>query len=174
MAYNALVNELVAEIEGELEGESFFESETPSQSPHWGSKKWPNEETDWNALYQQAVQGIAGSKQKPERIAQLAELVADYSMLLFHRHGKQMWCAMNATADQRSKSILNLVLVYGVGSKGVWGDTYRSALQSTTSGVDGPITSKEAVQRAADIADQAARAMLGEALWTTYINCKGA
>jgi hypothetical protein len=165
---------LIAEIESEFEDEGFFESETPSQDGHWGSKKWPNEENEWNALYQQAVQGLAGGNLKPEKIAELAATVSDFSMLLFHRHGKQMWCAMNAAADQNSKSVLNLVLAYGVGSKGVWGDTFRSAIQSTTSGVDGPISAKKAVQRAGDIADQAARAMLGESLWKLYINCRQA
>jgi hypothetical protein len=165
---------LIAEIESELEEEGFLESETPSQFGQWGSKKWPNEENEWNAFYQQAIQGLAGGNLKPEKVAELAATIADLSMLLCHRHGKQMWCAMNATPDQNSKSALNLVLVYGVNSKGLWGDTFRNALQSTTSGVDGPISAKKAIQRASDIADQASRGMLGDALFKAYTNCRQA
>ena len=155
-------------------------TQTPTQKtaqtqsdPVWGSKNWPGEENEWNANYQQAIQGLAGnSKLNPEQIGRLAAMVADFSMLLFHRHGKQMWCAMNATGDQETKSLLNIVLVDGVGSKGVWGDTFRSALQSTASNVDGPNTAKAAVQRAGDIADQASRRMLSNAAWQLYMNCK--
>lgn len=165
---------LIAEIESEFEEEDFLESETPSQSGQWGSLKWPNEENIWNGLYTEAIQGLAGGKLKPEKIAQLAARVADFGMLLFHRHGKQMWCAVNAAPDQDSKYTLNMVLNSGGGGKAVWGNTFHSAIQSTTSGVDGPTSAKEAVQRAADIADQAARAMLGEALWKLYMNCRQA
>jgi hypothetical protein len=84
-------------------------SASTTADPVWGSKNWPGEENDWNALYQQAIQGLAGGKLKPDRIAHFAATIADLSMLLFHHHGKQMWCAMNATNDQQSKYGLNLV-----------------------------------------------------------------
>jgi hypothetical protein len=141
--------------------------------PVWGSKKWPGEENEWNTNYGQAIQGIANNKDlNPEQVDRLAAMVADDSMLLFHHQGKQMWCAMNATGDQRTKSELNMALVHGVGSKGVWGDTFRNALQSTTANVNGPHTAKEAVQRAGDIADQTARRMLSNAAWQLYMNCR--
>jgi hypothetical protein len=146
-------------------------TQTPAQTqtqPTWGSKKWSPFEDDWNAFYQLAVQGLAGST-KPEKLPKLAAMIADDSMVLCLKHGKQSKCAVAATDDQTSKSTLDFTLAWG--STGVWGQTFRSALQSTTSNVDGPITAGKAVQKAGDIADQAVRGMLGDALWKTYMDC---
>jgi hypothetical protein len=154
-------------------------AQTPAQAPAqaaaepiWGAKKWPGSEAEWNAFHQLAIQGLAGSKLKPEKVQALAVSIADLSMVHCTKHGKQSKCAENAASDEQSRKILNISLTWGEGSKGVWGETFRSALQSTTGGVDGPISANEAVQRAEDIADQAARGFIGEALWKVYMNCK--
>jgi hypothetical protein len=149
--------------------------QTPAQAPAqdqggWGSKKWPPFENDWNAFYQLAIQGLAGSKMKAEKIADLARLIADDAMAFCFKHGEQMNCAEAAAPDKDSKDSLNIVLPWG--ANGHWGSTFRSALQSTTASVDGPITANEAVGRAGEIADQAARGMLGDAIFKIYMNCK--
>ena len=149
-------------------------AQTPAQTQNqaqWGSKKWAPFEDDWNAFYQLAVQGLAGnSKLKPEKMPDLAADIADKSMLLCLKHGKQSKCAVAATEDQTSKATLDFTLAWG--NTGVWGQTFRSALQSTSQNVDGPITAQQAVRRAGDIADQAVRGMLGDAAWKTFMNCK--
>jgi hypothetical protein len=152
-------------------------AQTPTQNStqaqnqaDWGSKRWAPFEDDWNAFYQLAVQGLAGTKLKPEKMPDLAADIADKSMLLCLRHGRQSKRAVAATDDQTSKATLDFTLAWG--NTGVWGQTFRSALQSTSQNVDGPISAQQAVQRAGDIADQAVRGMLGDALWKTYMNSK--
>jgi len=152
-------------------------AQTPVQAPAqdnerpWGSKKWPLFENDWNAYYQLAIQGMASnSKMKAEKMSDLARLIADDAMAFSLKHGEQLNCAKAAAPDKSSRDTFDMTLPWG--STWVWGVTFRSALQSTTGGVDGPITAKEAVSRAGEIADQAARGMMGDALWKIYLNCK--
>jgi hypothetical protein len=153
-------------------------AQTPAQTPQapadasWGSKNWPGFENDWNDYYQLAIQGLAGSNLKPEKLPDLAKMIADDSMVRSFSHGKQAQCAIDAVPDKDSKDTLDLVLPWGANA--LWGKTFRSALQSTTSGVDGPKTAQKAVDRANDIADQAVRGMVGDALWKIFMNCKGA
>jgi len=152
-------------------------AQTPKQAPaqapaqaEWGSKKWEGDENDWNAFYQLAIQGLAGGNLKVEKIPELAKMIADLSMLLCLRHGKQSWCAIAAVTDKDSKDTLDLMLPWGPNA--LWGQTFRSALQSTTSGVDGPKSAHKAVERAGDIADRAILGMVGEAAWKIFMNCK--
>jgi hypothetical protein len=148
-------------------------AQTPGQAPAeavWGSKKWEGFENDWNAFYQLAIQGLAGSSLKPDKMPHLAAMIADLSMVLCFKHGKEAKCAVAAATDQDSKDTLDLFLPWGPNA--LWGQTFRSALQSTTAGVDGPISANKAVQRAGDIADQALRGMVGDAAWKIYMNCK--
>jgi hypothetical protein len=152
------------------------QTQTPAQAPAetgWGSKKFEGFENDWNAFYQLAIQGLAGGNLKPEKMPEIAKTVADLSMLRCFSHGKQSQCARAvAPKDNNSQATLDMVLPWGANA--LWGMTFRSALQSTTSGVDGPKTAHKAVERAADIADQATRGMLGDALWKIFMNCKNA
>jgi hypothetical protein len=141
----------------------------PTQAA-WGAKNWPGYENDWNAFYQLAVQGLAGGSLKPEKIAHLAADIADRCMHLCLSHGKQAKCAVAAATDQESKRNLDLFLPWG--PTGLWGTTFRSAVQSTTQSVDGPKSAEKMVQRAGDIADQAVRGMLGDSAWNIYMNCK--
>jgi hypothetical protein len=143
--------------------------QTHSQSA-WGAKKWPPFENDWNSFYQLAVQGLAGGKLKPEKIPDLAAKIADLSMAFCLKHGVQLKCAKDAAPNEDGKSAVDVALPWG--DKGMWGQTFRSALQSTCAGVDGPDTANAAVEKAGIVADQAVRAMLGDDLWKIYMNCK--
>lgn len=148
-------------------------TQTPAQTqadPVWGSKKWPGFEDDWNAFYQLAVQGLSGSNLKPDKIGSLAAMIADISMGRCLKHGKELQCAKAAAPDEDTKAILDITLPWGPNA--TWGQTFRSALQSTSASVDGPISANKAVERACDIADQAARGMLSTAAQQIYVNCK--
>jgi len=134
-----------------------------------GAQKFPAvDRGDWQKFYQQAIQGVSGKANlTPQAVAQLASAIADECMSLLTRHGCEIKCAMDLTKDPAQKTQLNVALALS----GSWGDSFKSALQSTTGGdFKSP---SEPVNRAYAIANQAVLASgdLDQAPWQTYMKC---
>jgi hypothetical protein len=175
---------------------------TATQSPTCQSHaNNPADKGYWQGFYQQALQGVAGnekfkkSKNGPRARADAACEVANFCVdNLLPRHNKQVECAVkdlprstnNAPKDtypphaggfESKESSLDAAtkfrLFMGLAPSTDWGDSFRSALQSTTAANEGhwPL---DPIKAAADIADQAV-ANTGDVdidIWKKYMACK--
>jgi hypothetical protein len=144
----------------------------PAPSPPRGVEKWQDlERADYFTLYQLALQGVSGRSdlKTAQDKAKMAENIADHCMLILHRHGRDVACTRAAVTDNASKIKLEVVLP---GLKSSWGESFKSALQ-TTSGIE-KLPPSVPGMRADEIADQAvlAAGQLDEDLWRKYMACK--
>jgi hypothetical protein len=144
-----------------------FNPDQPGDPTGRGAQRFPAASRgDWMSLFQVALQGVAGKGNlTPQTRTQLAASIADQCMVRMDEHGCEIRTSMDSVTDPQSKDKLSAALALN----GPWGDSFKSALQTTAGGdYRDPA---EPVTQAYEIANQAvlASGALDENLWNIYI-----
>lgn len=165
-----VISRLSGEVAEEYDVPKSGSKPIPPKGPR-GIQKYSDVESRvaFYTCFKAAIQGVAGwPKLNAGQKATLAEAMADIGVVLLRSHREQIDCATSAVGDTESKDQLPRAL----NLTGPWGDAFTGALQ-TTSG-DTSRSPQQAVQGAADIADQAVLASghLDDRLWNIFMNCK--